>query len=244
MDFLLNPFLVFWILLLLALIFFKLKRQRMIKATALAAVILLFLFSASPLPLIMGRALEQQYPPLTEAYVEKRLPVLVLGSSHTNDPSLPPLQQLSRTALERLSEGIRQYQNTKGGKIVFSGYSRSGQTPQAVVLARAAVSLGVAAKDTLMNVRPHDTWEEAIVFRKRFTPGTKFILVTSAAHMPRAMEVFRRNGLNPVAAPTDFLFKQDTTKTMYNFKPSAEKLYASQKILHEYAGLAYYRWFK
>ncbi len=39
--------------------------------------------------------------------------------------------------------------------------------------------------------------------------GDRFLLVTSAAHMPRSMGIFRRAGFDVVAYPTDFRINPD-----------------------------------
>lgn len=192
---------------------------------------------------MLGRILEQRYPvhiPLAGS----TLPVVVLGGGHIPDTTIAPLHRLSPAALSRLTEGIRQKQASPGSKLITSGYAGDGEFTQARMLAEAALSLGVSPNDTLMMTKPSTTWEEAKEYKRRFGSQKQLILVTSAAHMPRAIEIFRRNGLKPVPAPADFLFKRDPNSMLYNWWPSSYKLSYSERILHEYFGIAYYRWIK
>ena len=47
----------------------------------------------------------------------------------------------------------------------------------------------------------------------------KFILVTSAAHMPRSMALFRKRGLQPIPAPADFQVREAQGLTLAGFSP-------------------------
>ena len=43
---------------------------------------------------------------------------------------------------------------------------------------------------------------------KEIVGKDKFILVTSASHMLRAMALFRKQGMEPIPAPTDYMVKE------------------------------------
>lgn len=237
----LNPLTFFWLLLAVALLLYKLNKKKTAKVIALLGITELFLFSVTPLPVYMIRQLEQQYPVYKGSKNEK-LPIHVLGNYHAEDPSLYPSQKLSEQALERVTEGIRVY-NLSHTPISFSGYAVNKQEPTATVMSKAAVSLGVTPKDTLILPSPRNTWEEAQACKKRFG-SNKFILVTSATHMPRAMEVFRSLDMQPIAAPAGFIVKEGTTNAMYNWWPSSFKIMCTEIAFYEYTAQLYYKWFK
>ena len=243
MDFLLSPLNLFWILLFCAAIFYKFKRKKVSRNLSVTAITVLFIFTVSPLPVLLGRMLEQQYA-VHQPNADSTLPVLVLGGGHVADTTVSPLHRLTPAAVSRLSEGIRQTNLSPGRKLITSGYAGDGAFAQARMLAEAAVSLGASPNDTLMMTKPSTTWEEAKEYKRRFGTQKRFILVTTASHMPRAVEIFRRNGLEPVPAPADFLFKRDPNSMLYNWWPSSYKLACSERVLHEYVGIAYYRWIK
>ena len=63
-----------------------------------------------------------------------------------------------------------------------------------------------------------------------------FILVTAAYHMPRSMALFKKLGLHPIAAPTNFLVKEKDWFDILNEKA----LLNFEVALHEYIGLLWY----
>jgi uncharacterized SAM-binding protein YcdF (DUF218 family) len=81
-----------------------------------------------------------------------------------------------------------------------------------------------------------DTAAEAKALASRL--GTQpFALVTSASHMPRAMEEMVRHGLRPIAAPTQQEVDPDGAYGLRSFLPSVEALHKSERAIHEYLGM-------
>lgn len=240
---LLNPLVQFWILAFLAFIFFMLEYRRVGLTLAVVAVLDLFLFTVSPLPQYLMRRLEQKYPVLEKVPSDVN-EIVVLGGGHVNDPTLPALHKLSTVSAARLNEGIRLYNSRPGLTMVFSGDTGCGKEQHGVVASKAALELGVNIKDTLILVRPKTTWDEANEFKKRFGTDKRFVVVTSASHMPRAIETFKLTGLNPVAAPANYQIRYDPDEFLYDWWPSAQKVMYTERAMHEYIGLLYYRWFK
>jgi uncharacterized SAM-binding protein YcdF (DUF218 family) len=67
----------------------------------------------------------------------------------------------------------------------------------------------------------------------------RFILVTSAVHMHRAIRAFNRAGLNPIPYPVDFLTLGGDYGWM-DFIPSVDNLWKVNVALREYMALAFY----
>jgi uncharacterized SAM-binding protein YcdF (DUF218 family) len=67
------------------------------------------------------------------------------------------------------------------------------------------------------------------------------LLVTSAAHMPRAVGVFRKAGLEVSPSPADFLTGWAQPDLPFRILPDPEALNQSNIALHEYVGSAIYR---
>jgi uncharacterized SAM-binding protein YcdF (DUF218 family) len=241
MNNLISPLAHFWIYLLFALIAYLLNHKKLAKILAIGAFIVLFIFTISPWPIYMVRDLEQRYPIYSPVTADSTLNVLVLGAAHVNDPQLPALQRLSIPVLDRVTEGIRLQEILKG-KIVFSGFSRANNSPHALAMAQAAVSLGANPTDTLMLVKPRNTWEEAAAYKKRFGADKKFILVTSAIHMPRAMEIFKDMGMNPIPAPANFINRNEPEANPYHWWPSSIKSMYTEIAMYEYVSTWYYKW--
>jgi uncharacterized SAM-binding protein YcdF (DUF218 family) len=166
----------------------------------------------------------------------------VLGSGHKSDKNKPINSQVSKTALVRLSEGIRLFHQIKRhnrhAKLIVSGYAGfdgKEKISHAVMQKRVAISLGINPRNIILQTKPKDTKEEAINVAK-IIGNSKFILVTSASHLPRAMELFADTGLHPTPAPTDFLSSQK--EILIDF-PTVKKIENTTVALHEYLGLAW-----
>jgi uncharacterized SAM-binding protein YcdF (DUF218 family) len=234
-----DPFVLLLTLMAACLITHALRKNRLSRFFLWLAGTWFFMISISPVPQWLIHRLEHTYPVIDIAEVQKdtNVHLLVLGGGHAHAYNLPYIDNLSDPARARLSEAIRLYRQLPGSMIVCSGYSSSGRTTQAEMLALAALELGVAPADTLMVPAPANSAEEARDYALRFGNQHRVILVTSAFHMRRAVKYFRREGLDPVPAPTDHYIKKDPLSTTYDFWPSAAKIHMMGLVLHEYAGL-------
>ena len=57
--------------------------------------------------------------------------------------------------------------------------------------------------------------------------------------MPRAMYLFQKTGLNPLAAPTNHLIKKGKHTCFWDWLPSSANIRKMECAIHEYAGLAW-----
>ncbi len=129
-------------------------------------------------------------------------------------------------------------------KLVFSGGSGS-LLPQDETEADAARKfwreLGVPDSQMMFEDKSRNTWENALFTQKLVHPGAgeRWLLVTSAWHMPRAMGIFRALGMNPVAFPVDFR----TFGTDEDLKPPGDGAMAvrnAETAIREWIGLIAY----
>ena len=234
------PLPLFWIFIGLTGLSLFWKKKRV--AACLASVSLLWLLAVSTpfLPDLLVAHLEQRYPVWSPAALrgsDGPTQVLLLGGGHTDDRRLPPNDQLSPVALARLSEGIRLQRLIPGSTLITSGYAGNSGVAQAELLAQTALLLGVAPAQIRMQTNPTNTRGEATEYRRLFGDKAHLIIVTSAVHMPRAMYLFRKAGLNPVAAPTNHLVKQGTHRDPWYWLPSAGNIQKTESAIHEYVGM-------
>ncbi|MBL8587034.1 MAG: YdcF family protein, partial [Methylobacteriaceae bacterium] len=89
--------------------------------------------------------------------------------------------------------------------------------------------------------RSRNTQENADFVRDlvRPKPGERWLLVTSAHHMPRAVGVFRKAGFDVVAAPVDF--RTPTARRLVVVREWAAGLALLDLAAHEWIGLIAYR---
>jgi uncharacterized SAM-binding protein YcdF (DUF218 family) len=231
------------LLFLLLLVLLLIINSRAAKINALAnglviTMLAIVLLSQSQLSSLIGGSLEQRYSANHQA-IRGECTVMVLGSGHSLTLGLSATQQLSPTALARLVEGIRQLKLSKptteathSCRLVLSGWNggREGAS-HAEVMAQAAQELGVSKAQITTFPEARDTIEE-LMSMQQIMGEAPFRLVTSATHMSRAMRIARSLGLNPEAAPSNFLAGDG-----YWWRLSADNLILSQASIHEYVGM-------
>jgi uncharacterized SAM-binding protein YcdF (DUF218 family) len=79
-----------------------------------------------------------------------------------------------------------------------------------------------------------NTRSEAFDYSKQLGSEYPVILVTDAAHMPRAMFLFRSADINPVPAPTNHMVKEEKIE---DWSPSFRNIEMMDYALHEKVGL-------
>jgi uncharacterized SAM-binding protein YcdF (DUF218 family) len=83
-----------------------------------------------------------------------------------------------------------------------------------------------------------DTKDEARLI-KNIVGNDRFVLVTSASHMPRSMALFKKLGMQPIPAPTDYWVKERQGISPAMFFPSSNGLRKAERAFYEYLGLAW-----
>jgi uncharacterized SAM-binding protein YcdF (DUF218 family) len=234
--------LTIWLILTLIAFYYIYKNDfKKTKLFFILSTIWILLISSTNLANTMLLPLEYKYSYLKTAPKDTKY-ILVLGSGHRSDINKPINSQVSRTALVRLSEGIRLLnqlkRKNKNIKLILSGYAGydgKEKISHAVMQRRLAISLGVDKRDIIIQTKPRDTKEEAINVAK-IIGKSKLILVTSASHIPRAMEIFRSVGLKPTPAPTNYLYQNNMD---YITMPRGKTIENMTIVSHEYLGIAW-----
>ena len=204
------------LLMLFGIILLFKKKYKLSKIFLVLSFVMIFLFGYSQFSNILLKPLEKQYQSL------KNIPqnikyIVLLGGDKEN----------------RAWETLRLHQNIKNSKIIVTGYSSTLKEPEAFKTARLLNSVGVAIQDIIVFEKPKDTYEEALQI-KEFLNDEKFILVTSASHMPRVIKIFNNIGLYPIPSATAYWIK-DTDK-VYTLS-SGYSMAKSEMAMHEYIGI-------
>ena len=216
------------------------RKQKTGKIIISIGVILLCILSYGAFSDIFLQPLEYKYPPLLKLEdVHDIKWIVVLGGGHISDPRIPSTSQLSNASIARLAEGIRLYKMLPGSKLILSGGSAFDPVPNARILADVALAIGVDGQDLILESISRDTKDEAR-FIQEIVRNDRFVLVTSASHMPRSMALFERRGMHPIPAPTEHLAKESQKKISPGmFFPSADGLKKAERAFHEYLGLGW-----
>jgi uncharacterized SAM-binding protein YcdF (DUF218 family) len=118
--------------------------------------------------------------------------------------------------------------------LVVSGGAPPGRAAPADGYAQLARDLGIPQDSIVVLDKALDTAQEARAIAQRLG-HSPFLLVTSASHMPRALEQMTRAGAVAIAAPTAELTGRPLNWTAWI--PSASGLKRTEHALHEYLGL-------
>ncbi len=208
------------VLAILALFFLYKNRYKKAKIFLTLSILWISLFSYAPFSNILLYSLENTYAKLK--VVPKDIKYIVyLGGDQQN----------------RGWEVLRLYNILPNSTIITSGYAGRADIPEAIKTAKVLQSVGINKNNIKIHPKPKDTKEEALKI-KDVLKDKKFILVTSAYHMPRAMMIFKSVGLDPIPAPTDYLIK-DSDKALDI--PRSRYIYRSTKAWHEYIGILYFK---
>lgn len=233
------------LLLLLALAGLLLTLTRFRRAGfRLTAGALIVLAAASFLPVgnVLIHSLEQRFPPWDAS---RGAPdgIVVLGGdidvALSGERGTPSISDANRIlALARLAHEFPQ------ARIVYSGGNPAlipdGYT-EAEFLAPLLDQLGVPFHRVTLETRARNTAENA-AFSKQLAqpkPGERWLLVTSAYHMPRAVGCFRHAGFSVEAYPVGW-----STGRTVSLMPSlgvSGRLTRLDVGLHEWMGLIAYR---
>lgn len=234
-EYLLLPSGIIAILTLLALVVWLIPRFRRLAVVPLFAAVLLYLVLGSGATAFwIISHLEYEYPSGQEVVTGEVPEAMVVLTGYAKANALIPLSaNVNATSGFRVLEAARIFNRARGMSVIISG---NGEVPR--IMRDLLVAMGVPEKFITTDAVSYNTYESAVNLRERLL-GKRFYLVTSAGHMPRAMGVFRKQGLEPVPAPTNYL----STPSMrdWNILPNGQHLAISDLAVHEYLGLMWYR---
>jgi uncharacterized SAM-binding protein YcdF (DUF218 family) len=171
--------------------------------------------------------------------------IVVLGGDEQTEISEARGQSVALDSMRRYAEFAKLARRYPQAKLVFSGGS-GVLFPNKHVLASDVAQAIIADMDVpidrmIFEKESRNTYENAVFSANLVHPGAsqKWILVTSAWHMPRAMSVFRKAGWNVYAAPVGY-FTTGAYRT-YPLFCFDEQMHSLTLAVHEYVGLISYR---
>ncbi|RJR55010.1 MAG: hypothetical protein C4576_00280 [Desulfobacteraceae bacterium] len=231
--------LCFLFLLLGVILLWFTRRKRLGKILVTISLVLFFISGYGSFSKWALQPLEYEYPALVKRVDVSNVKwVVVLGGGHAPDLRLPATSQLDLEGLARVVEGIRLHRVIPESRLLLSGGAIFGTIPVAETMKNAAVELGVQEKSIVIESESRDTADEARLIRD-MVGQERFILVTSASHMPRSVGLFRKQGMEPIPAPAEYLTKEDPQRrwSLSGFLfPSAGEFVRLQRAIHEHLG--------
>lgn len=236
-------------LLLLALsLFFHFRKGwlgRRLATVFLVATFLFFVVVLFPYPVrAVAYWLESPHRPILTNDGSLRPYAIVIhgnGVEHPNDPNLPALSRLNHNGRARVVEAVRLALLFPEARLITTGYGIYDEDA-AAVMADAVIELGVDPSRIERFGHTLDTREEA-EDSARLAAGRQLLVVTSAAHMERAMRYYRDVGADAVAAPCDYIAPLDEVSyylvNRTRWYPRGRAMSANEQVWHEILGLIY-----
>ena len=239
-------------LLMVLALFMLWKHPRWTGAVISCALVILLLGSSRGVAQGLVRSLESQNVPQDE--IPNAAAIVVLGGG--TKPALPPRPWVDvGEAGDRILYGSLLYRQKKAPWLILSGGRvnwQGGGDPESQDMAKIAEVMGVPSSAILQDPTSLNTYENAVNVRKILQEQKiqgPILLVTSALHTPRSLLIFKRQGMNVIPAPTDFLMipteinQAQTTwqGVLLSWIPDTLSLHQTTQALKEYLGLAVYR---
>jgi uncharacterized SAM-binding protein YcdF (DUF218 family) len=217
--------------------------QRLGRRLLIGGLAALFVCGLSPLSDALIAPLENRFARPDLASGDPIAGIVVLGGAEDSRANPPRELAGLNEAAERMTEAVALARRFPEARLVFTGGSASVLAPglpEATSMGRLLEALGVARERITLESRSRDTYENAVFTKRLVNPraGERWLLVTTAWHMPRAMGCFRQAGFAVEPWPVDY-----RTSGRIEAWPNSgipEGLRQMDFITREYAGLAMY----
>ncbi len=233
------------IVLILALGFFCWERYPRFARTMVALALILLLACTLPfLPRYCMRTLEGRVP--AGRITADIAGIIVLGGAIDVGISRHGRIELLSSA-DRIVDAVILANKYPKAKLVLTGGSgsldQSQDLREADYLRRLAIALGIGAERIVVEREARITHEHPIYLAKLIDKKQKWVLVTSAAHMPRAVGCFKKYGFNIIPCPVDYQVDPVAADgvTFDDFVPQVNNLVIITEAVHEWYGLVFYR---
>ncbi len=235
------------LLLLLALIL----RQRSTGETLaiVLAIMVLWLCSTRYVALSLVKTLEWRYLPTQELPTAD---VIVVLGGGTESPQYPRPMVEVNAAGDRVIYAAELYKQGKASFILVSGgnipsLDARTSTP-AEDMASLLTMLGIPSEVIWLQPNSANTAEDALFSGQMLWDHgiTRVILVTSAIHMPRSVELFSAQGIEVIPAPVDYTVTQEVWNDLWggdwqemiiSAMPNASSLAQTTNAMKEYIGM-------
>ena len=184
------------------------KGRRLGRAIVTAAALAAWALAALPLGEYGMVALENRFPPPREL-PQKVDGIIILG------PGIRPFITAARGQIAlapeaaRLTAALSLAHDHPEARVLFTGGSGllvHREFAEAPVAGRFLVEMGLDPARLTLEDQARDTYENALLSQRlaKPRPGERWVLVTSAMHMPRAVGTFRALGWDVIPYPVDY----------------------------------------
>lgn len=207
---------------------------------SLALVLLLGMLPAGR---VLATALEQRFPRWADSGPPPTGFIVLGGAVEPARSAAIGMVAINDNA-ERVTEVAALARRFPDARIVFTGGSAAliaDTPPESAFMLALFESFGIPRARVTLEERSRNTWENAAFTRALIDPkpGERWLLITSAMHMPRAVGVFRRAGFEVEAYPVDW--RVSGGDGSWRFPWPLGGLYWLDLVAKEWVGLIAYR---
>ena len=147
---------------------------------------------------------------------------------------------------DRIVYGVFLARQYPRAKLILSGGSgsldQSQRLREADYLKQLAIMLGVEPGRIIIERNSRVTHEHPEELQKIIDKKQKWVLVTTASHMPRALGCFKKHGFNIIPYPVDYHAYKILPRhlSVNDFVPQVENLSVASEVIYEWYGLVFY----
>ncbi|MGK7874347.1 MAG: YdcF family protein [Xenococcaceae cyanobacterium] len=246
----LYPLGLVFVLLVVALVL-SWKRFSWVQLPVALALVVLLLASNGWMSNFLVRSLEWQILPAAEIPTAEA--IVLLGGATRSAIAPRPMVDVTEQG-DRIIYAAKLYRDSKAPLIIATGGRikwRGGGQPESADMAQLLEMMGVPPSAIIQESDSLNTYQNAVNVRQILEEqGIKqVLLVTSAMHMPRSLRIFKRQGIEAIPAPTDFLVSmQDLQEPsssiqgiILNILPDVHRVAKTTMAIKEYIGTVVYR---
>lgn len=233
---LLSPLTLAILLLATAALLSWYQRQRWLALLCSTGFVLLYLPATAWLSDALLSPLEARYAPVALEELPSADVIVVLGGATEGASRFDSRGNLNQ-ASERLLRGLELYRAGKAPIVLLSGGASPPKRPEAFYMAQWLQDLGMPPSALLVETDSLTTYDNAL-----YTAGIlqskglkSVLLVTSAAHMRRALATFRKQGIDPIPVATDYEVPEHVGP-LPAWVPTWQRLGRANRAIHEWFG--------
>lgn len=231
------------VLLLAALTAYLFKRRALGRQALALITLLLYLSSLMPVAQLLTSGMEKQYT--QPVHINADVIAVLGGGALSGVPDVDGEGAITAAGMNRLITGARLQRMLNVPIIVSGGKVFADSAVEAEVSKRVLISLGLDEKMIYTDAEALNTKQNAqnIIAACQNEGWQRVAVVTSALHLPRAMQNFEAaaagTGVETVPYPCDYLVSGEVYLSPFSIAPQAYALDLTSMALKEYLALLY-----
>ena len=174
------------------------------------------------------------------ADLDSRDVIILLGGGSTQDtPDIDGSGQLGGSSANRMLMAARLSLKYDLPILYTGGQLYEGSGDEAGIVKRNLLDLGIPEGHILLERKSLNTQQSAVLCKPILADRgfTRPIIVTSAYHMERSLQIFQSVGVEAVPCPTDYKTNVNRQFAWHKLLPSAGSLSSSAAAIREYMGI-------